>query len=397
MLRVAAAAAVGVVASLAACVALLPALRRLARHFGWTRPPRAVSASKRGKVRIGVVGAARIAPPAVVFPARWLADDCVVAAVAAREPAKAAEFAMRHGIPRAVAPYERLMDGDLVDAVYVPSPNGHHLHWAVKALRAGKHVLCEKPITANAAEAETLARVARECGKLVMNGAHCFYHPALLRARDIVRSGELGSITRVEAAFCSRIPLSDIRFNVNGSDASLAGGSLMDNGIYAVHAVMFLLDAPKAHVQSANAKCTFADVDDSMEAILVFDNSAATGRVHSSLRALAPWEFVPVATVTGTRGSLTVYNYVLPHLWHRIDVAVQGKKARVEKCYGNDGASSFQYQLEAFVRNVRDAGGEGGWCTTNAGATVDNPVAAMHCIDEAYVKAGLQPRRGQHM
>ncbi len=112
-----------------------------------------------GPLRIGTLGAARIAPAAIVKPAREV-DEAELTAVAARDPAKAAKFAKKHDIPRVHETYEALLADDQIDAVYNPLPNGLHGVWTRRALDAGKHVLCEKPLTANADEAEEVAAAA---------------------------------------------------------------------------------------------------------------------------------------------------------------------------------------------------------------------------------------------
>jgi predicted dehydrogenase len=100
-----------------------------------------------GPLRIGILGAARIAPTALIQPARAM-DEAEVLAVAARDSARAAEFAQKHVIPKVHASYEALLADPEIDAVYNPLPNGLHGRWTIAALEAGKHVLCEKPFTA---------------------------------------------------------------------------------------------------------------------------------------------------------------------------------------------------------------------------------------------------------
>ena len=104
-------------------------------------------------LRIGVLGAARIVPPALLSPAKHV-SDVEITAVAARDPRRAEKFARRHGIPRVLPSYDALLADPDVDAVYNPLPNGLHCLWTVRALEAGKHVLCEKPFSSNAREAE---------------------------------------------------------------------------------------------------------------------------------------------------------------------------------------------------------------------------------------------------
>src|SRR5438034_8273763 len=118
-------------------------------------------------LRLGVLGAARIAPAALIKPARKVAD-VEVAAVAARDRAKAETFARKHGIGRVHDSYDSLLADPNIDAVYNPLPNGLHGRWTIAALEAGKHVLCEKPFTANADEAIEVAKVEARTGLVVM-------------------------------------------------------------------------------------------------------------------------------------------------------------------------------------------------------------------------------------
>ena len=114
-------------------------------------------------LRIGILGAAPIAVAAIIDPCRRL-PDVLPYAVAARDPARATSYATRHAIPIVHANYANLLADLMVDAVYIPLPNSLHAEWAARALQAGKHVLCEKPLVANAHEAAALAQVAHESG-----------------------------------------------------------------------------------------------------------------------------------------------------------------------------------------------------------------------------------------
>src|SRR5215813_5752415 len=164
-------------------------------------------------VRIGIVGAAQIAPLALIKPAREN-DEVVVAAVAARDVSRAQTFAAKHGIARVHDSYEALIADPDLDAVYNPLPNGLHGRWTRAALAAGKHVLCEKPFTANADEAAEVAAVAATSGRVVMEAFHYRYHPLARRAREILDAGEIGRLRHVETWLCFPLPrFSDIRYN----------------------------------------------------------------------------------------------------------------------------------------------------------------------------------------
>ena len=128
-------------------------------------------------LRIGILGAARVASLALIKPARGNAE-VVAAAVAAREGSRAQAFAAKHGIARVHDSYEALIADPDLDAVYIPLPNGLHGRWTRAALTAGKHVLCEKPFTANAAEAREIAELAAKSDRVVMEAFPYRYSPS---------------------------------------------------------------------------------------------------------------------------------------------------------------------------------------------------------------------------
>ncbi len=331
-------------------------------------------------LRIGVLGAAAIAPSALIKPARENARVSVVA-VAARDRVRAAEFARRHGVPTVHTDYTELLADPDVDAVYVPLPNGLHAEWTLKALDAGKHVLCEKPFTANRAEAELVADAAdaarAERGLVVMEAFHYRYHPLAERMREIVASGELGEVRRIETALCFPLPrFGDIRY-----DYGLAGGAAMDAGCYAVHAARLLGGEPR--VVSARALTMRRDprVDRAMTAELSYPGGA-TGRVRASMwsRSLLSMR----ARVVGSDATMSVFNFVAPQVFHRLTVRPpKGGPRRVERVAG---PSSYACQLEAFAAAVLD----GGPVLTPA----RDAVATMGLLDDVYRAAGL-PLRGE--
>src|SRR5256885_6357900 len=176
-------------------------------------------------LRVGVLGAARIAPNALIKPARDVAE-VEVTAIAARDKAKADRFATKHGIPRVHDRYDALLADPDIDAIYNPLPNGLHGKWTIAALEAGKHVLCEKPFTANADEAVEVAKVEARTGLVVMEAFHYRYHPLAARLVEIVHDGMLGTIEHIETSMMfPLLPRGDIRWQLG-----LAGGSTMDVG-----------------------------------------------------------------------------------------------------------------------------------------------------------------------
>jgi predicted dehydrogenase len=323
-------------------------------------------------LRIGILGAARIAPAALIRPARAVAGAEVLA-VAARDEARARRFAARHGIPRVHASYKALIEDPRIDAVYNPLPNSLHCEWTIRALEAGKHVLCEKPMASNADEAERMAETAARTGRVLDEAFHWRAHPLAARLREIVDSGELGRVLHVEASLCIPFLLpGDIRYRWE-----LAGGATMDTGCYTVSVVRHLAGA-EPDVLWAQARLSSPKVDRAMRAELRFPN----GRTGTIVCSLFSARLLSIsAHVVGEEGSLDVFNPIAPHLYHRVRVRGRGG-SRGERVPGE---STYTHQLRAFVRHVR----EGVPMLSDA----RDGVANMRVIDAIYQKAGL-PRRG---
>jgi predicted dehydrogenase len=324
-------------------------------------------------VRIGCLGAAKIAPSALVKPAQRTAD-AEVRAVAARDRSRAEAFAARHGVPVVHGSYDELLADPDIDAVYNPLPNGLHAEWTLRALAAGKHVLCEKPFAANAAEAARVADAAAGTDLVVMEAFHWRYHPLAARMVEIATSGELGSVRRVEAAFC--FPLfkrNDIRWRLD-----LAGGALMDAGCYAVHMVRTLAGAEPT-VRRATAKLRAPGVDRTMQADLEFADGRE-GRVTTSMWSARVLQLS--AAVVGDEGTMHVFNPLAPQAFHRLTVRNRSGR-RHERIKGG---ATYDYQLAAFTAAIRH-----GTPTLTPPA---ESVANMAVIDAIYQAAGLSPRSG---
>ena len=320
-------------------------------------------------VRIGLLGAARIAPAAVIKPAQGN-SEVVVAAVAARDVSRAQAFADKHGVSRVHSSYEELLADPDLDAVYNPLPIGLHGRWTRAALDAGKHVLCEKPFTANAAEAREVAELAAKSGRIAMEGFHYRYHPCALRVDEIIASGELGMLERVEAEWCFWVPKStDIRYNY-----ALGGGVLMDSGCYAVDMVR-RFGGSTPDVVSAQAKLRGPQVDRVMTAELRFAGGH-TGRIHCSMWSTA----LPRLTVkvVGDRGELRL-NPLIP--FQRFSVRSASGK-RVEHFPGHP--TTYACQLDAFAAAVL----RGEPVKTTPEEAIEN----MTVIDAMYRAAGLALR-----
>ena len=184
-----------------------------------------------GPVRIGVLGAAKIARLFAegVRPSRKV----VIAAVASRDVDRAAAFARDANIARVHASYEALLADPEIDAVYVPLPNNLHAAWSIRAAEAGKHVLCEKPLAASAAEARAVFEAARRNSVFVVEAYPYRAQPQTVKLRTLLAAKAIGRLQLIQASF--GFPLSDAA-NIRMSPA-LAGGALMDAGSYPVSLV----------------------------------------------------------------------------------------------------------------------------------------------------------------
>ena len=188
------------------------------------------------KIRWGIVGPGNIAVRFANAVKHVASAELV--AVASRDKGRGTAFAEVHQIPHVFTGYEELAASDTVDAVYIATPHPFHKPCAELFLKAGKHVLCEKPLCVNADEARQLAEFAKENGVFLMEAMWTRFLPAILEAQKIVAEGQIGEIRAIEADFCYRVAPNTVpRLSL----PSLAGGSLLDVGVYGLHfAAMFL-------------------------------------------------------------------------------------------------------------------------------------------------------------
>ena len=326
-------------------------------------------------IRLGLVAASRIADQAIIKPLPEV-PGVELAAVGARDLDRARSAAERWGAPNAYGSYRELIDSTEVDAVYIGTPAALHREWAIAAIEAGKHVLCEKPFAANADDARRIADAARSGDVVVMEAFHWRYHPYAQRIRDVVESGVLGRIDRIEAAFDipdGRIGRDDIRW-----DLPLGGGATMDLGCYPIQWVRWAAGGDP-DVVSAEAVCPVDGIDGSLRAELRWP-SGVTGFIHSSM--IAPGDTVEAwLRVTGEHGQLIATNPLAPQHGNAMLVVDLGDRVWNEPAATT---ATYFHQLVAF----RDAIDDGAEFPT----TADEGVRTMEIVDACYRAAGLEPR-----
>jgi predicted dehydrogenase len=323
-------------------------------------------------VRLGIIGAANIADKAVIEPAKAI-DEVELVGIAARDPARAEALARRTGMERVYPTYADLIADTSLDAVYIPLANSLHAEWTVAALEAGRHVLCEKPLTSNAPQAETVVETAQRCGRVMMEAFHWRYHPVAYRMIEL--SHQIGTLQRVEAHFNARIPSDNVRFQYE-----LAGGGFMDLGCYCVHMVRTVVGS-EPEVLRAEAVEGPPGIDLSMRAELSFSGGLHAVVSSSMVADRSEWPSAMTVRVWGEAGHFEVLNPMAPQMGHRISGTLADGTTVDEVL---DLRSSYEFQLRAFCRAV--AGQErpltGG----------QDAIANMRVIDAVYEASGLGAR-----
>ncbi len=201
----------------------------------------------------GILGTATIARKCMI-PAMQASATCTVRVLGSRDPAAADALCSQHGIDNVVEGYDAVVNDPDVDAVYIPLPNHLHREWSLKALAAGKHVLCEKPLALTAREAREMAAAARDADRLLMEGFMYRFHPRSRRLHRMVAAGEIGSLRLVRAAFCYSMQPEVIKAGANFRlRKETGGGALMDVGCYGVSTARWYFGREPVAVQAQAA------------------------------------------------------------------------------------------------------------------------------------------------
>lgn len=286
-------------------------------------------------VRWGIVGAGRIAHTFAADAA--CAGNADVVAVAARRKASAAEFATRHGIAVAYGGYDALYADPAVDAVYVATPHTLHLANAGDALRAGKAVLCEKPLTVSAAECEALIATAAETGGYLMEAMWTWFLPAVVTARDWVAAGRIGDLLHIRAEFGYPLEFAPDRREY---DADLGGGCLLEMGVYPVAIARYFAGRPPAKV-SARAHFAPNGVED--DVVALFDYGDLTASVATSFRCKLPNR----AAVIGSDAWIEI-----PDFWRASECHLHALDERVDSFSDRRRGTGFEFQIAAVGRDL---------------------------------------------
>jgi D-xylose 1-dehydrogenase (NADP+, D-xylono-1,5-lactone-forming) len=313
-------------------------------------------------LRWGVLSTARINRQ--VIPGLQTAEGSEVMAIASRDRAAATDAAQEYGIPGAHGSYAALLADPEIDAVYIPLPNALHLPWAERALEAGKHVLCEKPLGRRSGEVERAFELAERTDRLLMEGFMYRHHPQTETLLGLVAEGRVGALRTITASF---------GFNLQGAanirlDASLDGGALMDVGCYCVHAIRQIAGEPEAVqavqiVTDDGVDVTIAGALRMPEGILAhFDAGMAQAPRHH-------------LEVVGEMGTL-----YLADPWHGAHPGIELRQDGTAETIAVPDADPYRMQAEHFARVV--AGEEPSRLPARDG------VAQARLIEALYAAAG---------
>ena len=324
---------------------------------------------------VGILGAAGIVERAIVEPAREL-DGVRVVAIGARDPERARALADRLEVPES-GDYQSVLDNPDIDLVYLPLPSTVQAQWAVRALQAGKNVLCEKPLSANGTTAARIAEAADAVGRRAFVGFHYRMHGFTRRLLEVLDSGVLGQIRRVEFDFS--IPHFVVKPGNIRLDGDLGGGSFMDVGCYAVDLMRAAWGEPT--VVSAESVLSADDprIDLQTDAVL-----ALAGGIPAYVRSsfIGDDEGSMSLRVTGEAADLVATSVIVPQWGAVVRVTADDRVLIEEKA--EDGENSYARQLEHVAASLRDG--------TPSPLDARLGVGTMRVIDDVYRAAGLQPR-----
>ena len=320
------------------------------------------------KVSWGMLGAARIGVEKVV-PAMQRGEASRVDAIASRDLAKARRAAAALGVAKAYGSYEELLADPAIEAIYNPLPNELHVPWTIRALEAGKHVLCEKPIALDAAQASALIEARRRSGKLVAEAFMVRFHPQWRRAREIAHSGAIGTPRAIQTFFSySLTDAGDIRNRPPG------GGGLYDIGCYAISTARFVFSAEPTRVVAALDVDPAFGTDRLASALIEFP-----GGRHLSFTCATQLSAHQRATIVGETGRIEIaipFNAPIDRPTRLLvdsGADLVGGGARVEEFPVCD---QYTLQGDAFSRAVL---GEAPW-----EFPIEDAVANMRVIDAAF-------------
>jgi predicted dehydrogenase len=295
------------------------------------------------RINWGVLGNARIARICVI-PAIQKSRNGTVRALATRSPEVARDVAAKNSIDQVYDSYDVLLTDPAIDAVYIPVPNHLHHPWTLGTLKAGKHVLCEKPLACSAQEAQEMAKTATDAGVLLMEAFMYRFHPRSQRIKQMVSDGEIGTLRLVRSAFCYQMG-EDILKDPHEArlKPEMGGGALLDIGCYSVSVARWLSGTEPTQVQ-AEAVYHPGGVDVHFVGLLRFPNGGLATLEASFITALQQ-----TYTAVGSEGAIELpHDAFIP--WEKDTVfTVRNKEQEVGQLEVTRGVDEYQLMVEHFA------------------------------------------------
>ncbi len=299
------------------------------------------------KLNWGVMGNATIARVCVI-PAIQKSCNGTVRALASRFPQKAAEVSKKNNVGRVYGDYDALIEDPGIEAIYIPLPNHLHHEWTLKALAAGKHVLCEKPLACNARQAEAMAAAAQSADRLLMEALMYRYHPRSREILRLVHTGAIGTPRLIRSAFCYRMAAKDYQNPQNVRlKPQMGGGALLDVGCYCVSVARWIYGAEPLKVQ-CHACYHPGGVDLHVAGVLKFQGKRLATLETSFIAGLQQ-----TYTVVGEKGAVELpHDAFIP--WEKnAQYTLRKKDAENGTPTTVPGADEYQLMVEHFVEAVR--------------------------------------------
>ena len=322
-------------------------------------------------VRWGVLGAAKIGARAVI-PAIAEASNATLVAVASRDLPRAQALVADYPGARALASYEALLQDDEIEAVYIPLPNSMHVEWAIRALEAGKHVLCEKPLGVTSDEVRRIRTASERTGRLVMEAFMYRFHPQIRWTLEQLAAGRIGAVRLVRSAFVFDLHSrpNDIRLQ-----GALGGGSLMDVGCYPLSFCRVVFGGPPREIAARVVVPPGSDVELAMGAALDFGDGRL-GIIDSSF--MLPREFF--AEVVGERGRIFLPGPYTPGRAETVVRVIVGDET-VERHF--TGIDQYMLEVESFSADIRRG--------AQPFITLEDSLEQAESIERIYAAAGYTP------
>jgi len=290
-------------------------------------------------VRFGIVSTANIGI-AHVIPAIQNSSNCIVSAIASRDGKKARKVARQFGVPLSFGSYEELLASDEIDAVYIPLPTSQHVEWTLKAAAAGKHVLCEKPISLNAADIKSLIKARDKHNVVISEAFMVTYHPQWLKVRDLIARGSIGELRHVQASFTY--------YNVDANNmrnmVELGGGVIPDIAVYPVVTTRFATGAEPQKLQSK------VDFDPKFKTDFYATVQAQFEGFDLSFYVSTQMALRQTIAFHGEKGFIELTAPFNSNLYAGDEVRLHNQAHSEVRSFSYTGVDQYQCQVEAFAR-----------------------------------------------